>query len=233
MVVPGWERSNGFYRNILSLTKVGAAMIVVFKQLAFDLDFGRVRAQRITDLVVASGALLIVGWAMLLVALIIRCDSRGPVFFVQQRLGRRQQPFNCIKFRTMHVNAERDTGPVWATRSDPRVTRVGRVLRRSRIDELPQLFNVLRGEMAIVGPRPIRRYFVDELSALDPRFEQRFEVKPGLTGWAQVSLEYPSTVSAQLEKLDYDLYYIKHRSFWFDLKIMVLTCGVVLGLRGS
>jgi lipopolysaccharide/colanic/teichoic acid biosynthesis glycosyltransferase len=91
----------------------------------------------------------------------------------------------------------------------------------------------LRGDMAIVGPRPIRQHFAEELSALDSRFEQRFQVKPGLTGWAQVSLEYPSTVEAQLEKLDYDLYYIEHRSFWFDVRIMALTCGVVLGLRGS
>ena len=208
-------------------------MLVNVERIAPNPQFGEARAQRLADLMAACAALLVVGWAMLLVALLIRCDLRGPVFFVQQRLGRHRQPFNCVKFRTMRVDAERDTGPVWATRTDPRITRVGRVLRRSRIDELPQLFNVLRGDMAIVGPRPIRQHFAEELSALDLRFEQRFQVKPGLTGWAQVSLEYPSTVEAQLEKLNYDLYYIEHRSFWFDVRIMALTCGVVLGLRGS
>ncbi|HEX6010654.1 MAG TPA: sugar transferase [Geminicoccaceae bacterium] len=208
-------------------------MLANVERIASNAQFGEARAQRLADLIVAVAALLIVGWAMLLVALLIRCDSRGPVFFVQQRLGRHRRPFNCIKFRTMRVDAERDTGPVWATRTDPRITRVGHLLRRSRLDELPQLFNVLRGDMAIVGPRPIRQHFAEELSALDSRFERRFQVKPGLTGWAQISLEYPSTVEAQLEKLNYDLYYIEHRSLWFDLRIMALTCGVVLGLRGS
>jgi lipopolysaccharide/colanic/teichoic acid biosynthesis glycosyltransferase len=208
-------------------------MLANVERIASNAQFGEARAQRLADLIVAVAALLIVGWAMLLVALLIRCDSRGPAFFVQQRLGRHRRPFNCIKFRTMRVDAERDTGPVWATRTDPRITRVGHLLRRSRLDELPQLFNVLRGDMAIVGPRPIRQHFAEELSALDSRFERRFQVKPGLTGWAQISLEYPSTVEAQLEKLNYDLYYIEHRSLWFDLRIMALTCGVVLGLRGS
>ena len=133
----------------------------------------------------------------------------------------------------MRVDAERESGPVWATRMDPRVTRIGRVLRRTRLDELPQLFNVLRGDMAIVGPRPIRRHFADQLSALDRRFERRFEVKPGLTGWAQVSLDYPSTVDAQLQKLEYDLFYVDHKSIWFDLRIMVLTFGAVLMQKGA
>ncbi len=219
--------------ELSSHQRVGAAMLVNVERIVSSAQLGEARARRLADLMVAFAALLAVGWAMLLVALLIRCDSRGPALFVQQRLGRGRQTFNCVKFRTMRVDAERDTGPVWATRIDPRITRVGRVLRRSRIDELPQLFNVLQGDMAIVGPRPIRQHFAEELSALDSRFERRFEVKPGLTGWAQVSLEYPSTVKAQLEKLEYDLYYIEHRSFWLDLRILAHTFGVVVGLRGS
>ena len=193
----------------------------------------RARCRRLLDICLAIALLIAVAWAMLVVAVLIACKSPGSVFFVQQRLGRHRRPFNCMKFRTMYVDAERDSGPVWATRMDPRVTRIGRVLRRTRLDELPQLFNVLRGDMAIVGPRPIRRHFADQLSALDRRFERRFEVKPGLTGWAQVSLDYPSTVDAQLQKLDYDLFYIDHKSIWFDLRIMMLTFGAVLMRRGA
>jgi lipopolysaccharide/colanic/teichoic acid biosynthesis glycosyltransferase len=191
------------------------------------------RCRRVLDICLAIVLLIAVAWAMLVVAAFVACESPGSVFFIQQRLGRHRRPFNCMKFRTMYVDAERDSGPVWATRMDPRVTRIGRVLRRTRLDELPQLFNVLRGDMAIVGPRPIRRHFADQLSALDRRFERRFEVKPGLTGWAQVSLDYPSTVDAQLQKLDYDLFYIDHQSIWFDLRIMILTFGTVLMRRGA
>jgi lipopolysaccharide/colanic/teichoic acid biosynthesis glycosyltransferase len=194
---------------------------------------GKARCRRLLDISLALALLIAMVWAMLAVAVLIACESPGSVFFVQQRLGRHRRPFNCMKFRTMYVDAERDSGPVWATRMDPRVTRIGRVLRRTRLDELPQLFNVLRGDMAIVGPRPIRRHFADQLSALDRRFERRFEVKPGLTGWAQVSLDYPSTVDAQLQKLDYDLFYIDHQSIWFDLRIMILTFGTVLMRRGA
>ena len=154
------------------------------------------------------------------------------MFFVQERLGRHRRPFKCIKFRTMRDNAERDIGPTWSAKDDPRVTRLGRMLRQTRIDELPQLLNVLRGEMAIVGPRPIRQCFADQLAALEPRFDRRFLVKPGLTGWAQVSLDYPSTVEAQLQKLEYDLHYISNRSLWLDLRIMMLTCGVVFRRGG-
>ena len=172
--------------------------------------------QRIVDLIVATTALVAVGVAMLIVAVLIRLDSPGPVFFVQERLGRYRRPFKCIKFRTMRDNAERDIWPTWSAKDDPRITGLGRILRQIRIDELPQLFNVLRGEMAIVGPRPIRQCFADQLAALEP----------------QVSLDYPSTVEAQLEKLEYDLLYISNRSLWLDLRIMLLTCGVVFRRGG-
>ena len=144
--------------------------------LASTIQIGRTRCRRLLDSALALALLIALVWAMLAVAVLIACESPGSVFFVQQRLGRYRRPFNCIKFRTMRVDAERESGPVWATRMDPRVTRIGRVLRRTRLDELPQLFNVLRGDMAIVGPRPIRRHFADQLSAVDRRFERRFEV---------------------------------------------------------
>ena len=188
---------------------------------------------RVLDILLAIAGIVATCWLMAIVAMCIRLESSGPVFFVQQRLGRNRKPFTCIKFRTMRTDAERDTGPVWAAKQDSRITRIGRTLRSTRLDELPQLFNVLRGEMAIVGPRPIREHFADHLSALDRRFERRFEVKPGLTGWAQVSLDYPSTVEAQLEKLEYDLYYIDHRTLWFDLRILLMTCATVVLRRGT
>jgi lipopolysaccharide/colanic/teichoic acid biosynthesis glycosyltransferase len=191
------------------------------------------RVRHLLDSSLAVAGIIATCWLMLIVALFIRFDSPGPVFFVQQRLGRHRKPFACIKFRTMRADAERDTGPVWAARQDSRVTRVGRILRSMRLDELPQLFNIVRGDMAIVGPRPIREHFADQLSALDRRFERRFEVKPGLTGWAQVRLGYPSTVEAQLEKLEYDLYYIDHRSLWIDLQILFMTCITIVMRRGT
>jgi len=203
------------------------------RQFGPDVEITARRIRRLVDFLLAIVGILASCWLMLIVALLIYYDSPGPVFFVQQRLGRHRRPFACIKFRTMRADAERDTGPVWAARQDSRVTRVGRILRSTRLDELPQLFNVVRGEMAIVGPRPIRKHFADHLSALDRRFERRFEVKPGLTGWAQVSLDYPSTDEAQLEKLEYDLYYINHRSLWFDLRILLMTCGTIVMRKGT
>jgi lipopolysaccharide/colanic/teichoic acid biosynthesis glycosyltransferase len=188
--------------------------------------------RRVIDVVVAVLGLLVLGLPMLLIALLIRLDSPGPVFFVQERLGRYRRPFLCIKFRTMRADAERWTGPVWSTRGDQRVTRIGRVLRPARLDELPQLLNILRGEMTLVGPRPIRLHFADLLAEIEPRFNDRFEVKPGLTGWAQICLVYPTTIEAQLEKLEYDLYYIANRSVWLDLRIIVRTFGVVLRRQG-
>jgi len=167
-----------------------------------------------------------------LAALAVKLTSRGPVFFVQERLGRHGIPFPCVKLRTMVVEAEPGT-PQWAVDQDPRVTRMGRILRRTRLDELPQLYNVWRGEMSFVGPRPIREHFATLLAREDRRYPLRFAAKPGLTGWDQVHHGYPSTLKAQLRKFHSDLYYLHQASFWLDLRIILKTVIVVFRGQGQ
>jgi lipopolysaccharide/colanic/teichoic acid biosynthesis glycosyltransferase len=166
-----------------------------------------------------------------LAALAIKLTSRGPVLFVQERLGRNGLPFPCYKLRTMVEGAEHGT-PQWATESDPRVTPVGRFLRQSRLDELPQLYNVWRGDMSFVGLRPIRQYFARILDEKEHRYYLRFLTRPGITGWDQVHNGYPSTVAGQLRKFRFDLYYLHHASFWLDLLILWKTIVVILRRKG-
>jgi exopolysaccharide biosynthesis polyprenyl glycosylphosphotransferase len=166
---------------------------------------------------------------MLLVALAVRLTSRGPVIYRQTRVGRGGQPFTILKFRTMHPEAESDTGPVLATENDPRVTLTGRVLRGTRLDELPQLINVLRGDMSFVGPRPERPEFVKDYQLDIEGYAERFRVRPGLTGYAQVNGEYHTSATT---KLKYDLAYIHNRSLWLDLRILSETMKVMLTRRG-
>lgn len=166
-----------------------------------------------------------------LIALAIRIDSPGAVFYTQDRIGQDGRIFRIYKFRTMRTDAER-AGAVWATAGDPRVTRVGAFMRRSRLDELPQLLNVLRGEMTFVGPRPERPEFTRVLVREVPGYTQRTLVKPGLTGWAQIRYQYASSIQDSETKLEYDLYYVRHRSLRFDAMILVQTIPVVLHLRG-
>lgn len=168
-----------------------------------------------------------------LLALAIRLESPGPVFYRQSRIGKGGKVFSLIKFRSMRQDAEVGTGPVWATENDPRITRVGRFLRRSRLDELPQLVNVIAGHMSLVGPRPERPSFVSELQEQIPFYINRLAVKPGVTGWAQVKYHYGSTVEDAIEKLQYDFYYIKNMSIFLDLLILLQTVQVVLFARGS
>jgi sugar transferase (PEP-CTERM system associated) len=170
--------------------------------------------------------------AMTLVAAAIKLESPGPALFRQPRLGQNGRVFILNKFRSMREDAERDTGPVWAQQEDPRVTRVGAFLRRTRLDELPQLFNVLIGDMSFIGPRPERPEFVYELQKQIPFYMERLSVKPGITGWAQVKYRYGASVEDALEKLQYDLYYIKNLSLFLDLLILINTIQVVLFARG-
>ena len=190
-----------------------------------------VRLKRLLDilLVVLAAPLgvVLVGLA----AIATKLSSRGPVFFVQERLGRNGVPFSCYKLRTMVVGAEQDT-PRWASDNDPRVTRVGRFLRQTRLDELPQLYNVWRGEMSFVGVRPIRQHFAAMLAEKEPLYGIRFVAKPGLTGWDQVHNGYPSTLEAQLRKFRFDLYYLENASFELDLLILGKTIKVVLNCKG-
>lgn len=158
--------------------------------------------------------------------------NRGSLFYIQERTGKNGKSFNIVKFRTMVKNAEKD-GVQWASKNDSRVTKFGRILRNLRLDEMPQFFNVLKGEMSMIGPRPERPYFVKELSKVIPFYETRHAVKPGLTGWAQVNHRYGDTIDHSLLKLQYDLYYIKHRNFFLDIIIVVKTISTVLYYRGQ
>jgi exopolysaccharide biosynthesis polyprenyl glycosylphosphotransferase len=189
--------------------------------------------KRLLDLVLATVGLVVSAPFLLLVALAIRLDSSGPVFYRQIRSGRAGKPFTIVKFRTMIENAEQDGRARWATKDDDRITRVGRFLRKTRLDELPQLVNVLRGEMSIVGPRPERPEFIGMLEQEVPFYRTRLMAKPGLTGWAQVQYSYGSSVLDALIKLQYDFYYINHWSLWLDLYIIYRTIGVALRFKGT
>ena len=193
--------------------------------------FGRA-AQRAADLCLATLLLVFFAPFMALTALAIRLDSRGPVLYRQERVGLHGRVFTLIKFRSMRVDAERD-GPVWAAVHDTRVTRVGRHLRRMRIDELPQLYNVIAGTMSLVGPRPERPHFVERLAEAIPHYNERCHVKPGVTGWAQINYRYGASVEDARIKLSYDLHYVQNRTLLMDLVILFLTVRVVLFQEGS
>jgi lipopolysaccharide/colanic/teichoic acid biosynthesis glycosyltransferase len=220
-------------------------------------------AKRILDIVLSGGALILLLPFFALIALAIRLDSPGPVLYQQDRVGmdrrradrrRRGTPgadvaerrgsdrrgedlagrvFYIVKFRSMRQDAEKSGTPIWASRNDPRVTRVGAFLRKTRLDELPQLWNILKGEMSLVGPRPERPYFVKRLMEKFPGYRGRLQVPPGLTGLAQIERSYDEDIEEVRRKLAYDLFYIEHRHLLVDLKIIVQTVGVVLRRKGA
>lgn len=187
--------------------------------------------KRLVDAVVALGVLVfgLPLWA--LVALAVRLSSSGPALYRQERVGQHGAPFTMLKFRTMREGAEAATGPVWATHDDPRYTRLGRWLRRTRLDEVPQFWNVLKGEMSLVGPRPERPFFVERLAAEIPLYNRRHRVKPGITGWAQVKRPYDTSVDDVRTKVKYDLFYIENMSLGMDVQILLHT--VRTALRGE
>lgn len=189
--------------------------------------------KRIEDIVCALILLIIFSPLLLIVAVLIKIDSKGPIFFAQDRVGLDKQEYMMHKFRSMVEDAEKLTGPVWAQDNDTRITRVGKVIRKFRIDELPQLWEVLIGKMSLVGPRPERKHFTDELEQEIPFYSQRFNVKPGLTGWAQVSYDYGATIDDAVEKLNYELFYIKNMSLAMDMVIILRTIKTVLFGRGA
>ncbi len=189
--------------------------------------------KRLTDLLIACSLIALTLPLMLIVALAIRCDSPGPVFYRQERVGLNGRRFVLLKFRSMRQDAEADGRPVWAAALDDRITRVGGFMRLTRIDELPQLFNVLRGDMSLVGPRPERPHFVDHLGKIIPSYDERHTVLPGITGWAQVNYPYGASVEDARQKLAYDLYYIANHSLLLDLRILGATVGVVIFQKGA
>jgi sugar transferase (PEP-CTERM system associated) len=192
-----------------------------------------VTLQKIYSLFFAVAGLVVASPICLLVALAVRLTSRGPILYRQNRVGFQGRVFKVLKFRSMYIDAEARTGAIWAQKDDPRITPVGRWLRKLRLDELPQLLNVLRGEMAIVGPRPERPEFVKTLTEQIPFYGQRHFVKPGITGWAQINHKYGDTIEDTITKLEFDLYYLKNLTFTMDLYIMFHTAKVMLLSRGS
>jgi len=190
-------------------------------------------SKRAVDFVLALFMLAISWPLMIATALFVRFDSPGPILFTQERVGRDGKPFTLFKFRSMRADAEKLSGPVWATQDDPRITKSGKFIRKTRLDELPQLFNVLAGHMSLVGPRPEREHFVEDLAKKIPYFRQRHIVKPGLTGWAQINYRYGSTFEDAVQKLQFDLFYIKNQSLLFDLSILFNTVKIVILRKGT
>ena len=189
--------------------------------------------KRLTGLVLSSLGLLLALPVTAVIAIAIKFESRGPVIYRQKRCGQDGRIFNLCKFRSIIDNAEGSSGPVWAMDDDDRVTRVGKIIRKFRLDELPQLWNVLKGDMSFVGPRPERPEFVEELEKIVPYYSERHTVKPGITGWAQVSYGYGASVEDALEKLKYDLFYIKNMSMLFDFMVILKTAKIVIQQSGA
>ena len=189
--------------------------------------------KRALDLIAALAGMILAVPLMILVAIAVRLDSAGPILYRQQRVGQHGRLFNLFKVRSMRQDAEAKTGAVWCAEQDPRITRIGRFIRKTRLDEIPQLWNVLRGDMSLVGPRPERPEFVESLAREIPFYGQRHSVKPGLTGWAQVSYSYAGSIDGTMEKLQYDLFYIKNLSLPLDLFIMFCTAKIVLLGKGA
>ncbi|GBL45334.1 sugar transferase [Sulfuriferula multivorans] len=222
-----FERENGQ----LQLESLNASWIILSE--GFKQGLARDTIKRIFDLVVSLVIMLISLPAMALTALAIYLESGGPVLYRQERVGQHGKPFTILKFRSMRPDAEQDGKPRWANKDDDRTTRTGRFIRRVRLDELPQLFNVFMGHMSFVGPRPERPYFVDELTRQIPYYNSRHTVKPGITGWAQVCYAYGASVEDAVEKLQYDLYYVKNHTLFLDMMVLFQTVQVVLWGKGQ
>lgn len=199
----------------------------------FEQGFLRTVTKRIFDIFCASVLLLLALPVMLLAAILIVVESGFPVFYRQERVGLNGRVFEVIKFRSMRTDAEKDGKPRWASNGDSRITAVGRIIRKMRIDELPQLLCVIQGDMSLVGPRPERPYFVDQLTREIPFYAVRHSVKPGVTGWAQVCYHYGASIDDSAEKLQYDLYYVKNHTLFLDLVVLFKTVGVVVSAKGA
>jgi lipopolysaccharide/colanic/teichoic acid biosynthesis glycosyltransferase len=187
--------------------------------------------RRSGDILISLFTLLVLSPFLLLLVAIIRISGKGPIVYFQDRIGKNGRPFLIYKFRSMIYDAEKGE-PLLSGNNEERVTRIGKFLRKYRIDEIPNFINVLKGEMSIVGPRPERKFFIDQIVKISPEYIELQIVKPGITSWGQIKYGYASNVSEMLVRMGYDLYYMKHRSFWFDLKIIICTFGVILRGKG-
>ena len=225
---------NNFYENLTGKLTVASLNP---SGLIFSGGFQKSRMRRFlkrsTDLILSVVMLIVCSPLIMIIAVLIKMDSEGPVIFSQERVGEGGKPYRMHKFRSMVCDAEKECGPVWAQSDDDRITRVGRFIRKLRVDEIPQLYNVLKGEMSFVGPRPEREYFVKELEQIIPYYTVRYTVKPGITGWAQVCYGYGASVEDAVEKLNYDLFYIKNMTTLMDLMIVLRTIKIVLFGKGA
>jgi sugar transferase (PEP-CTERM system associated) len=221
-----FERENGH----LQLDSMNASWMILAE--GFHQGIMRDTIKRLFDLLVSAAMLVVTLPIMALTALLIKLESRGPVLYRQERVGQGCRSFTILKFRSMCVDAEKDGKPRWARQNDSRITLTGRFIRRTRIDELPQIFNVFFGDMSFVGPRPERPYFVQDLTQKIPYYGVRHTVKPGITGWAQVRYPYGATDEDAMQKLQYDLYYVKNHSLFLDLMILFQTAQVILWGKG-
>ena len=204
---------------------VGVPLIDI--NINIDTFYTRV-LKRTLDITIAFIGILVCTPIWLLIGLFIKLDSKGPIFYFQSKLGKKEKYFNIIKFRSMIYNAESDTGPIWSNSKDIRITRVGKILRRLHIDETPQLLNILRGDMSVVGPRPERPFFVKKLKETYPFYGRRLKIRPGVTGWAQINQPFDTTIKDVHQKLKYDFYYIENLNLRLDFNIIFRTIWVVL-----
>jgi sugar transferase (PEP-CTERM system associated) len=226
--------SNKFFENLtgkLTVESLNPSGLIFSG--GFQKTFLRRFLKRSVDSILSVFMLIVCSPLIVITAVLIKIDSKGPVFFSQERVGEKDKVYRVHKFRSMIVDAEKQSGPVWAQSDDDRITRIGKIIRRLRIDEVPQLYNVLKGEMSFVGPRPERAYFIKQLEDLIPYYTIRHTVKPGITGWAQVCYGYGASVEDAVEKLNYDLFYIKNMTMLMDIMIVLRTIKIVLFSKGA
>jgi sugar transferase (PEP-CTERM system associated) len=225
---------NKFYENLtgkLTVESLNPSGLIFSS--GFQKTFLRRFLKRSVDSILSVFMLIVCSPLIVITAVLIKIDSKGPVLFSQERVGEKDKVYRVHKFRSMIVDAEKQSGPVWAQSDDDRITRIGKIIRRLRIDEVPQLYNVLKGEMSFVGPRPERAYFIKQLEDLIPYYTIRHTVKPGITGWAQVCYGYGASVEDAVEKLNYDLFYIKNMTMLMDIMIVLRTIKIVLFSKGA
>jgi len=196
-----------------------------------DMSESTINLKRTSDIIISIIALILISPLILILSILIKCDSKGPIFYKQKRIGYHKKPFNIYKFRSMKVDAEAN-GPTLSTLDDPRITKLGKVMRKYRLDELPQFWNVVKGDMSLVGPRPEREYYIKQIIKIAPYYSLVHQVRPGITSWGMVKFGYASNVDEMISRLKYDLLYIENVSLAVDLKIIFYTINTVFTGKG-